>query len=425
MPIAGPPTAATTGFFIVGSARKRCAAGDSSPAARGFRKSARSLPALKQSRVPCSSTARTLPSASAEVSAAPSWRYISAVKAFFFSGRSSARRATPSAVSTRTKLVVFHLLPQRQLRELAGRRVRQLLYEYDVVGHPPLGDLAFVEAQQIVLAHFLSGLLHRDNDRPLVPLRMLDADHRRLGDRRMRNRDVLEVDRANPLAAGLDHVLRAVGDLDVAVRIAGADIAGREPALLQRIAALPLEQALNHPGAAYLQDAEGLAVPRQFATILVDDADVDAEEHATLLVLQLEAVFRAPLAVLRLEGGDGAERAHLGHAPGMQHLHAEVLLEGADHGRRARRAADDDALQRREAQLLLLHVIEEAEPDRRHAGAHRHFLALEELVQALAVEVLRREDELRAHQRACIRQSPGVDMEHRHHWQDHVSCREI
>src|SRR5437899_2617429 len=74
-----------------------------------------------------------------------------------------------------------------------------------------------------------AGLLHRDDDRPLVPLRMLDADHRRLGDRRVRHRDALEVDRADPLAARLDHVLRAVGDLQDSVRVDGRHVAGREP----------------------------------------------------------------------------------------------------------------------------------------------------------------------------------------------------
>src|SRR4051812_20654478 len=168
MPMAGPATAATTGFFIAGSVRKRCAAGDSSPLARGFRKSARSLPALKHSRVPCRRTARTSPAPSAAASAAPSARYISAVKAFFFSGRSSAMRAMPSALSARTKLVVFHLLAQRQLRELAGGGVRQLLHEHHVVRQPPLGDFAFVEAQQLILGDVLPRLLHRDDDRPLV-----------------------------------------------------------------------------------------------------------------------------------------------------------------------------------------------------------------------------------------------------------------
>src|SRR5262245_61131528 len=150
MPTAGPATAATTGFLIPGRARNRPAVAGSSSGARGFRKSARSLPALKQSRVPCSSTARTSAAASAAASASASCRYISAVKAFFFSGRSSAMRAMPPSVSARTKLVVLHLLAQRQLRELSGRGVRQIGDEHHVVGHPPLGDLALVELEQLL-----------------------------------------------------------------------------------------------------------------------------------------------------------------------------------------------------------------------------------------------------------------------------------
>src|ERR687888_200416 len=297
MPIAGPATAATIGFASDGSVRKRCAAAGSCPAGRGFRKSARSLPALKHARVPWSSTARTFGASAAAASASPSWRYISAVKAFFFSGRSSPIRATASRVSARTKLVVFHLLPQRQLRELAGGGMRQLGDEYHVVGHPPLGDLALVEAQELVFGNFLPRLLHRHHDRPLVPFRVLHADDRRFGNRGMRYGNVFQIDGADPFAARFDDIFGAVGDLDVAVGIDGADVPRGEPAVLQRIAALALEVALDHPGPAHLQVAERFAVPRQLASVLIDDAHVDTEQHPTLLVLQLGALFPAPLHV--------------------------------------------------------------------------------------------------------------------------------
>src|SRR5207244_6651831 len=91
-----------------------------------------SLPAVKQSRLPCSRTARTSRSASAAASASASCTYISVVIAFFLSSRASSIRATLLFVSARTKLVVLHLLAQRELGELAGGGVRQLGNEHHI-----------------------------------------------------------------------------------------------------------------------------------------------------------------------------------------------------------------------------------------------------------------------------------------------------
>src|SRR5258708_1177984 len=101
MPIAGPPTAATTGFLIPGSTSKSRPAGEPTAGSR-FRKSLTSLPAEKHSGLPCSSTARTFGSASAAASAAARPVYISAVNAFFLSRRASSRSATRSRTDVRT-----------------------------------------------------------------------------------------------------------------------------------------------------------------------------------------------------------------------------------------------------------------------------------------------------------------------------------
>ena len=67
---------------------------------------------------------------------------------------------------------------------------------------------------------------------------MGDADHRRLQDVGMAGGHILERNRADPLAARLDDVLRAVGERDIAVRVDGRDVAGLEPALaVERAAA--------------------------------------------------------------------------------------------------------------------------------------------------------------------------------------------
>src|SRR5260221_872466 len=162
MPIAGPPTAATIGFCSVGKVSKKRQLGDFVPGGR-FRKSDRSLPAVKQSLLPWISTLRTPGSASAAASASAICTYISVVIAFFLSSLASSMLATRSFVSARTKLVVLHLLAQRELGELAGGGVRHLRNEHHDVGHPRLSDLAFVKLQWIVPLDILPRLRHPDH----------------------------------------------------------------------------------------------------------------------------------------------------------------------------------------------------------------------------------------------------------------------
>ena len=53
------------------------------------------------------------------------------------------------------------------------------------------------------------------------------------------------------------------------------------------------------------------------------------------------------------------------------------VIQGADHGRRTGRAANHRALERGEAQIVLLHVLQQSHPHRRHAGGESHLLLLE------------------------------------------------
>ena len=303
--------------------------------------------------------------------------------------------------------------------------MRQLVDEHHVIRHPPLGGLALVELEQVLARDARAGLLDGDYDRTLVPFRVANANDGGLDDVGVRNRDVLEVDGADPFAAGLDDVLGAIGNLHVAVGVDGRDVTGREPAVLQRIAALALEVRIGGPWPLHQQVAKGLAVIGQGLAIGIDDLHVDTEDHTTLLGLHRILRLLVGIDVLGLERGDRAERAHLGHAPGVQHLDAEILLERPDHRGRAGRTADHRGAQRGELQLGFLHVIEQSQPDRGHTRAHRDLFVLEHLVQALAVEVLAGEDELRPGERAAVRQAPRVDVEHRHHREDAVGRREV
>ena len=89
-----------------------------------------------------------------------------------------------------------------------------------------------------------------------------DGGFRHLG---MTDREIFQIDRGNPFAAGLDHVLGAVGDLHVAAAVHGRDVAGIEEAFVVENVAVVLEIGARDRRAAHLEPAEGLAVPRLVA----------------------------------------------------------------------------------------------------------------------------------------------------------------
>ena len=116
---------------------------------------------------------------------------------------------------------------------------------------------------------------------------------------RVPHQRVLERDGRDPLAAGLDEVLRAVLDLDVAVRLDGDDVAGLEPAVVRpAIGALGrLVVRGRDPDAAHLELAHRLAVPRH-ETFRPAGANLDERRRDALLgaVAELLLLGELPLA---------------------------------------------------------------------------------------------------------------------------------
>ena len=252
---------------------------------------------------------------------------------------------------------------------------------------------------------------------------MGDADCRRLGDARTADRGIFELDRADPFAARLDDVLRAVGDLQGAVRVEGGDVAGVKPLLVVGgVLRLP-EIALHHPGAAGQQPARADPVARQIVAVVVDGLQFDAEDGATLLAGIVHLLL---VAHLRPAGGrrpDGADRRHFGHPPGMADADAAVA-EPLDHRPRRRRAANGHDLEVAQIVAGALDMLDHAQPDRRHAGAVADLLVMEQLAHLLR-PVVGAQHQLAADHRRRPRHAPGIGVEHRHDRQDHGLRRQI
>src|SRR5215211_4804818 len=169
------------------------------------------------------------------------------------------------------------LLAQCGLAELADGRLRDLRQELEPIGEPPLREVRSEELAQLVRGRRRAVAQHHARERALCPLLVGDRDHGRLRDRRVRHDRVLELDRRDPLAARLDHVLRAILDHDEAARVHRHDVAGLEPAVVGPAIRLlgRVVVAGRHPGAADLELAHGLAVPRNLVAVEVAHAQLD------------------------------------------------------------------------------------------------------------------------------------------------------
>src|SRR5262249_37743278 len=112
----------------------------------------------------------------------------------------------------------------------------------------------------------------------------MDADHRGLEYLGVAHDRVLELDARDPLAAAFDHVLRAVLDLDVPLGVDGGDVAGPEPAVVERLrASRVIVVFADDPRTANLDLPHRLAVPRARSARVIDDAKLRARCREPLL----------------------------------------------------------------------------------------------------------------------------------------------
>src|SRR3954469_23397534 len=180
----------------------------------------------------------------------------------------------------RIAVLVLALLALLQLllQDLAGRVARQLVHELDVLGHLVAREIRLHLRLDLILRRAAAPLRHDERLQPLAELLVVDADHGHLVDALHVRDQVLDLAREHVLAARDDHVVVAAGDVQAALLVEVADVAGRHQPVdhvLVAAAGVALEQHL-----VAHEDAAGLALRQLLAVLVVDLQDGAARRGA-------------------------------------------------------------------------------------------------------------------------------------------------
>ena len=206
------------------------------------------------------------------------------------------------------------------------------------LGQPPLGDpRRQVRRGSSPGVTAAPGLRHHAGQRALLPALVRQADHGGLEHVGMADDRVLQLDARDPLAAALDHVLGAIGDLHVAVRRrssrrrrCGTSRRGTR----RRSAGRRSTPAAIH-GPAHLQLADALAVPRQRVPASSTTRISTPGSGVPCLARTARCAFGAPVVHVAARLRHRGQRRRLGHAPGLHDRDAELVVS-ARSGSRAR-----------------------------------------------------------------------------------------
>ena len=199
--------------------------------------------------------------------------------------------------------------------------MRQFVHKQHAVWHPPFNNTF----GQICLHHRFvyigPWLFHGNQNRPLIPFRMCYTDGTCLCNARTSNSNILQFNRANPLAAGLDDVLYAIRNLHGTVRMENRNVAGIKPLIGVNGVCLGLEIALDDPRAPNLQSTRCYAIPGRNIAVLVDDAQFNAKWRATLFANHVDLRVDCQLVPIWRWSAHCANWRRFGHAPSVGNAH--------------------------------------------------------------------------------------------------------
>src|ERR1700690_4086641 len=149
----------------------------------------------------------------------------------------------PIAADFLSMIIVYSLLTyeyaavalaQSRFLHLAGASHGQGVEKYNLIRDPPLDHLPREEREDFLPFEIVFRFAHDEQQGPLFPARMLDADDRRHGHGEVTDGHIFQVNQTDPFPAGLDQILGPISDLDRALVVDGGNVAGREPPIDER-----------------------------------------------------------------------------------------------------------------------------------------------------------------------------------------------
>ena len=221
-----------------------------------------------------------------------------------------------------------------------------------VLGALTAAEAFLAQRDQLFGADALAGVEFDHRLHRLAPLLVGDADDGAVAHRRVGPDHLLDFARVDVEAAADDHVLLAVGDVEVAVGVEVADVAGVQPAVDDRLRGLVrrLVVALHHEVAAHA-DLAGRARRQDGAGVV---HDLDADQRIGAPDRREPLVGREPAIVeVRVRRQERDRPRRLGLAVAAHHHRPEDLDRPLELVDRHRRRAVEEILQRREVDFLV------------------------------------------------------------------------
>src|SRR5262249_48444883 len=125
--------------------------------------------------------------------------------------------------------IVAELLAQDLLIELADAGPGQRRHEHDLIRngvarYNPLARVFLQSRLDLAVADRTALLEHHDGKGAFGPLRIRNADDRSFAHAGVLENEILDIERGDPFAAGLDNVFEPIGDFQIAIGADDADV---------------------------------------------------------------------------------------------------------------------------------------------------------------------------------------------------------